>query len=387
MKMALMSLCLLFSFCVVFLSPSAEAIMISGAGTWGSFEGSIGYTCDQTLGRAQLTVKLTNTSPAGNGGYITALALNNPGERVAGVTLADTVFDLLGSPGFQNSIAAVPWGHYDIGAGMGGSWLGGGDPKPGIAVGESRTFDFSMVGSDLCDLSGMSFVSEGAEGGTDFLIVRFRGFENGESDKVPPDAVIVPVTLTSFTAVGHIGRIEIQWTSQTEINALSYHLYRSEDDENQYHQIATVDAQGNSEIQQEYRYTDKDVEPGRTYYYRLADEDYQGNIELHKTVSASAASNTIIPRSYALRPNYPNPFNASTIINYQIPKASFVSLTVYDVLGRTARELVNEHQQAGDYKIKWDGRDGQGREMKSGVYFCVFKAGSASETMKMVLSR
>jgi hypothetical protein len=387
MKMALWSLCLLFSFCLIVVPPSTEAILISGQGAWGSFEGSVVYTCDQALGEAQLTVVLTNTSPAGNGGYITALALNNPGKRVTDVTYADPVFDLLGVPSFHNGIDAMPWGYYDIGAGMGGSWQGGGDPSPGIAVGDSRTFAFSMVGNALCDLSGMSFVNESAAQGTDFLIVRFRGFENGESDKVPPDEVVVPVSLSSFTAVGHDGRIEIQWICQTEINALSYHLYRSEDDGDHYQLIATVEAHGNSEIPQEYRYSDKDVQAGRSYCYRLADEDYQGNVEFHQPVSASVASNAVIPKSYSLRQNYPNPFNASTMINYQIPKSGFVSLTIYDVLGRTSRELISAHQQAGDYKIQWDGKDSKGRELKSGVYFCVLEAGSFSETMKMVLSR
>jgi|GEM_PF-2081469 len=125
---------------------------------------------------------------------------------------------------------------------------------------------------------------------------------------------------------------------------------------------------------------------------------FQGSAEEEaETVTASrvsspetvvtAAAGSSIPRGYALLPNYPNPFNASTNIGFQIPAAGHVSLTIYDVLGRVARRLVDQHQQAGNYIARWNGRDNHGKVMKSGVYFCVFESGSCRETIKMVLSR
>jgi len=99
------------------------------------------------------------------------------------------------------------------------------------------------------------------------------------------------------------------------------------------------------------------------------------------------AAGSSMPRGYALLPNYPNPFNASTNIGFQLPSSGHVSLIIYDVLGRMARRLVNRHQEAGNYIARWDGRNDQGRVMKSGVYFCVFESGSSRETIKMVLSR
>ena len=101
----------------------------------------------------------------------------------------------------------------------------------------------------------------------------------------------------------------------------------------------------------------------------------------------TAAPGASIPRSYAILPNYPNPFNASTNIDFQLPAGGHVSLTIYDVLGRTVRHLVDGHQEAGNYIARWDGRDDRGKVMKSGVYFCVFESGSFREVIKMVLSR
>lgn len=99
------------------------------------------------------------------------------------------------------------------------------------------------------------------------------------------------------------------------------------------------------------------------------------------------AGGSSIPRGYALQPNYPNPFNASTNIGFQLPSGGHVSLTIYDVLGRTVRRLVDRRQEAGNYIACWNGRNDQGQVMKSGVYFCVFESGSCRETIKMVLSR
>jgi hypothetical protein len=101
----------------------------------------------------------------------------------------------------------------------------------------------------------------------------------------------------------------------------------------------------------------------------------------------SPVADVSVPRSYALLPNYPNPFNASTNIGFKLPNAGHVSLIIYDVLGRTARHLVDAHQEAGSYTAHWNGRDDQGHMLKSGVYFCIFEAGSCRETIKMVLSR
>ena len=95
---------------------SGHSLLISGTGTWGIFEGSITYNCEQASGEGTLIVELTNTSPADNGGYLTGFAFNNPGGCVAGVTFSDADFELLGAPSFADGVSAVPLGHFDIGA-------------------------------------------------------------------------------------------------------------------------------------------------------------------------------------------------------------------------------------------------------------------------------
>jgi hypothetical protein len=367
------------------LASTAGAVLISGSGRWGDFRGSLAYTCTSSPGEVTLTVELRNTSSPGNGGYITGFALNNPGGRITTVAFADSVFHLLGEPVFHNGINALPLGHFDIGAAMEDSWEGGGDPASGIAVGETRSFRFTFQGDQLCAWNIMNLVNEPAAGGDAFFAVRFRGFQNGESDKVATDEVTVPVTLSSFTAVGLSGSIEVRWTSQTEVNALSYHLYRSQRQDGDYTEIARLDAQGDSEVASDYRHVDGDVTPNQSYFYKLADKDVQGNVTFHGPVLASAT--TTLPGEYRMLPNYPNPFNASTAIAYQLPASGYASLIVYDVLGRKVRTLVEGYREAGSHTALWNGQDDRGKELKSGVYFCVFEAGHFSDTMKMVLTR
>jgi hypothetical protein len=87
----------------------------------------------------------------------------------------------------------------------------------------------------------------------------------------------------------------------------------------------------------------------------------------------------------SLEQNFPNPFNPQTAIAYSLKDAADVRLAIYDVAGRRVRELVDEHRMPGAYKVIWDGRDGKGSQVSSGVYFCKLVAGSFVETKKMVM--
>lgn len=87
-----------------------------------------------------------------------------------------------------------------------------------------------------------------------------------------------------------------------------------------------------------------------------------------------------IPTSFALDQNYPNPFNPSTIISYQLPMNSYVTLKVYDVLGREVASLVNEKKEAGAYSVQWNASG-----FSSGIYLCRLDASGKIEIRKMLL--
>ena len=100
-----------------------------------------------------------------------------------------------------------------------------------------------------------------------------------------------------------------------------------------------------------------------------------------RTTDVSANDNGL-PSVSRLDQNYPNPFNPSTTISYQSPVASYVSLKVFDILGREVATLVNGHQAAGVKEVKFDASN-----RPSGVYFYRLTAGSFGETRRMLLLR
>ncbi|MBU1680158.1 MAG: T9SS type A sorting domain-containing protein, partial [Bacteroidetes bacterium] len=88
---------------------------------------------------------------------------------------------------------------------------------------------------------------------------------------------------------------------------------------------------------------------------------------------------------YALSANYPNPFNPSTSIHYQLPGSGHVSLKVYDMLGREIAELVNEKKESGIYTINFDASSFGGSSLSSGTYIYTLKVNEFSQSRKMLL--
>ncbi len=92
-----------------------------------------------------------------------------------------------------------------------------------------------------------------------------------------------------------------------------------------------------------------------------------------------------MPTHFTLLQNYPNPFNPITKIQFALAKSGFVSLGIYDLLGKRVRTLVAEDLSAGYKSVIWDARDEGGKEVASGIYFYQLRAGSLTETKKMLL--
>ena len=92
----------------------------------------------------------------------------------------------------------------------------------------------------------------------------------------------------------------------------------------------------------------------------------------------------IIPQGYRLNQNYPNPFNPSTKISYEIPSTEFVSLRIYDLLGREIETLVNQIQLGGNYVVDFNAGK---YSLAGGIYFYRLQVGNYSETKKLVLMK
>jgi hypothetical protein len=94
-----------------------------------------------------------------------------------------------------------------------------------------------------------------------------------------------------------------------------------------------------------------------------------------------------LPKTFAVSPNYPNPFNPTTKIKYQLPQTSEVRLTIYNILGQPVRTLLNSRIEAGYHNVEWDGRNEFGAQVASGIYLYHFSADSYHKVQKMILMK
>lgn len=151
--------------------------------------------------------------------------------------------------------------------------------------------------------------------------------------------------------------------------------------------VGLIDVRGQAQIpagsQQVLRLSGAGDFPGvRLTEGVLVDQNNQG-ISVSPIEAAALRSN--IPASFSLGANYPNPFNAGTVIRYSLERDGQVNVAVYDVLGRHVRTLVDQVQSAGRHNVVWDGTDTQGNASASGMYFYRLTAGGHVESKKMIL--
>jgi hypothetical protein len=157
-------------------------------------------------GDGQLSVTLENKSDADDGGFLTGFLFD------VGFPSADVVVAL--QPGASHPFAdasgsAPPFGSYDAGAALGGNWAGGGSPNAGIPTGASGTFVFLVIGEQAGSLTAADFIKSDNEYG---FVVRFKGFENGGSDKVPGvSGCFCDLNVDGVVDMGDLGIVLSAW--------------------------------------------------------------------------------------------------------------------------------------------------------------------------------
>jgi carboxypeptidase T len=191
---------------------------------------------------------------------------------------------------------------------------------------------------------------------------------------------IVPVELTSFTANAGSNNVTLNWTTSSELNNMGFEVDRkSMLNNSSWQKIGFVEGSGNSTTTKTYSFIDENPVKGSTLY-RLKQIDFDGSFRIYNSVSVSFAG----VDKYSLEQNYPNPFNPSTVIKYSIPTAGPVNLTVYNILGSEVAVLVDEYKEAGTYSVEFS-TEKLKNEIGSGVYIYTIKAGSFTQTRKMVV--
>jgi hypothetical protein len=188
---------------------------------------------------------------------------------------------------------------------------------------------------------------------------------------------IVPVELLAFTASARNSGIQLLWSTATELNNLGFEIERSIDNQDNFITVGFVEGKGNSTEINYYSFTDNPQLSGvNKLYYRLKQVDFDGTFSYSDVVNVTYD----VPAEFILSQNYPNPFNPSTRINYFVPNESFVSIKVYDFLGREVTTLVNEIKSTGSYELTFDASN-----LPSGTYFYTLRAENYYSSKKMIL--
>jgi hypothetical protein len=142
-------------------------------------------------------------------------------------------------------------------------------------------------------------------------------------------------------------------------------------------------------------YTTYDLLPGNIYHWRIRSVDYNNNplndwcppwsFTTLIPTDIQDENETNLPEKLSLEQNYPNPFNPTTTINFYLPRAEYVDLTIYDLLGRKVTTLLDTELSYGSQSINWDGTDKNGEPVAGGIYLYRLRAGDYSESKKMLL--
>jgi hypothetical protein len=183
----------------------------------------------------------------------------------------------------------------------------------------------------------------------------------------------LPVELVTFSANSNDAGVELDWKTATEINNNGWDIekYNGSD----WNKIGFVKGSGSTLNPKEYSFTDQSALYGK-YQYRLKQIDFNGTFKYSNVVEVNNANEKL---SFNLG-NYPNPFNPTTTIRFELPVSSFVDISVYNILGQKVATLLNERMEKGIYQRSFGGNN-----MASGTYIYKLTAGNVSIVKKMLL--
>lgn len=188
-------------------------------------------------------------------------------------------------------------------------------------------------------------------------------------------ALVLPVELATFSAQIQNGVVSLNWKTLSESNNYGFQIERAILQESaEWENIGFVAGHGNTNSIHSYEFRDDSPLTG-VARYRLRQIDTDGTFAFSETVTVNTLNHTC-----QLLQNFPNPFNAQTTIQYQIPTDSFVKLAVYNIAGQLVETLVAGEQIAGVHELRVDAGN-----WASGLYLYKIEAGSFTESRRLTV--
>jgi len=202
----------------------------------------------------------------------------------------------------------------------------------------------------------------------------------------------LPVELSFWQVESKNGQVTLSWLTDSESENMGFIIERSDAQSGPFKELASfatdkaLNGAGSSSHAHEYKWIDTDVKAGESWYYRLSDMTYSGKVTRHAVlhIVVKSANLDLKPHDFTLQPAYPNPFNPSTSIRYGLAEETNVRVMIYDMRGIEIQVLEQGPKSAGWYELQWHGTDAQGRQLASGLYMLMFRAGSQQVIQKLM---
>jgi hypothetical protein len=210
------------------------------------------------------------------------------------------------------------------------------------------------------------------------VYIAFRHYDiNGNGMYLDDVAVVgsVPVELASFIASVSGNDVTLSWTTATELNNSGFYVERSTG-EDSWNNLGFVEGHGTTTEIQSYTFVDKSLASG-IYDYRIKQVDFGGSFKYY---DLSQEIEIVLPNTYSLSQNFPNPFNPTTKIKYSVLVDGLVNITIFNMLGEKVANPVNSVHEAGNYELTFNAAN-----LASGMYIYRMESGNYVSVKKMMI--
>jgi len=297
-------------------------------------------------------------SPDGTDRWMGSIAINSNGDMCLGYSVSST--SVMPEIRFTGRLSADPLGTMPITEETIFS-------SSGVQTGISRWGDYTQMSVDPVETDIFWYVNQYQPS---------TGSFNWRTRIASMDFALVPVELTSFSAVSANDEVELNWSTATETNNQGFQIERKSAN-SEFEEVGYVAGCGTTTEAKSYSFVDAGVTVG-SYTYRLKQIDFSGKFEYTHEINVDVTA----PVEYALEQNHPNPFNPSTMIKYSIAEDGFVKLAVYNLTGEEVALLVNSNQKAGRYEIDFNAGN-----LASGVYIYRMESANFNTSKKLMLMK
>lgn len=347
---------------------TGNQIVFAGAGSSPLSAGGI-------LCKMRFVIPAYASSGSSNGIYFQQFMFNEGKPRAQTINGSITL-STVGLPATPTNLNAVAFnsGRIDL------SWQDNADDETGYTL--QRTSDTTSTWSTITSFPANSNAASDSElvDGTEYYYRVFATNGAGNSNYSNISGATTPMRPPTDLQANQIpgGEVQLTWQDNSA-SELGYYIERKTGSAGNYTVLDSVDANVST-------YTDTTGTAGQTYYYRVRGHNlvvlsaYSNEVSL--TITAVKSNRKSIPNHFDLAQNYPNPFNPVTVVDYQLPVTSNVTLIVYDVLGREVETLVDAYLPAGYYEAQFDAG-----ALPSGIYFYRLTAGRFISVRKMVVMK